>query len=1298
MPNLTADGGGPDPAPSRPATRVPASILRWKDDRRALGMVIALVGAGVVSSLTFVSPHPPPIIPALLYLLPVALATAVGGRAAGLTGLVASVLLLDSLFLPPIRSWSIGDFTTVGTGRVSGWVVLAVFLVVGAGAVEVIARERDARRRAGAAESRLSLLSESSAVLSQSFDYDKALTSVARFTAASFEGLCLVWLPADGGREERIAAAHADAELDARLQELTPPLSLGAVEEMVSSATPGRSAIVAVTDRFLRTVAGTDANLAVLKRLDTSQWIVAPLVARDTVLGAFAVATSGPADLREADVEAVEDLASRTALAVSGALLFGEEERARKDAVAAAGRTARLQTVTGALASWSSPDEARSLVARESRDTLGAARSAVYEIVPGEGRERVVAASGFSDAELEPFREIAVDADRPPPQSVVFRGVVVAAPATHAGDARSLVADDRYPQDRAAIVAPLRLKGRLTGHLYLGFDQPHVIDVGDLEMLGALVGICAQVLDRALLVEQERAARDAAEQSALRLSIVSRASALLAVELDYPRAYARLADLLVEQIADLCLIDVTEGGTIRRVAASHADPARRPEVEALRDRYPPTPNGKHPVARVLRTGQPEVSPYMTDQFIHDTTRDDEHLRIVRDLGFQSFMCVPLAARGRILGTITLVSTNSRRRYGDADLAVAQEVARRAAVRIDNARLYAAEQDARRGAEAAAILSSSLSEAVSLEEVLDVVSHGMRDALGAANSTVVLLDGTGEQLEVVRRLGTYAIRADEWTSFRVDADLPLSEAVRSAQPVLIASEEERKRRYPLLAQLDSPFDHSLICLPLQVEGRPIGGIALGYPDVRGISADDTRVAMTLAGQSAQALRRARLYETEQGSRLEAERARERLSFLADASRLLSSSLDWNLTLSRLAHLAVPNIADWCAVDVVDEVASIRRLVVAHADPRKGATARRMELRYPADPEANTSAARVISSGTSELVPDVAAQPFQETRDPEVQETLAELGLSSVMVVPLPARGKIVGAITFALTGGDRQFGNEDLELAEDLARRAGVAVDNARLYQERDRVAHTLQQSLLPQRIPSVPGMEFEGRYHALGSGNDVGGDFYDVFDSGNGSWGMTIGDVCGKGPEAAAVMGVVRYTLRAAAMHEDRPSSLLSSLNEALRQHLLDERFCTVAYARIRPGNGTARLTVCLAGHLPLVVLRADGRVERVGRPGTILGVLPDLSLTDVTVDLAAGDAVVLFTDGVTDERRGEEIGGEAGLVRALEGLRGATAADIASALDRLITDPRWGPARDDAAILVARVIPGEADMVASEP
>jgi sigma-B regulation protein RsbU (phosphoserine phosphatase) len=187
---------------------------------------------------------------------------------------------------------------------------------------------------------------------------------------------------------------------------------------------------------------------------------------------------------------------------------------------------------------------------------------------------------------------------------------------------------------------------------------------------------------------------------------------------------------------------------------------------------------------------------------------------------------------------------------------------------------------------------------------------------------------------------------------------------------------------------------------------------------------------------------------------------------------------------------------------------------------------------------------------------------------------------------------------------------------------------------------------------------------------------------------MTIGDVCGKGPEAAAVMGVVRYTLRATAMHETRPSRLLTSLNEALRQHVSDERFCTVCYVRVRPGDQGARLTVCLAGHPAPLVVRANQSVERIGRAGTILGVLPDLSLTDVTVDMGPGDAIVMFTDGLTDERRGEEAGGENGLVRALRGVKDATAADLANLLDQRITDPRFHPPRDDAAILVARVTP----------
>ena len=153
-------------------------------------------------------------------------------------------------------------------------------------------------------------------------------------------------------------------------------------------------------------------------------------------------------------------------------------------------------------------------------------------------------------------------------------------------------------------------------------------------------------------------------------------------------------------------------------------------------------------------------------------------------------------------------------------------------------------------------------------------------------------------------------------------------------------------------------------------------------------------------------------------------------------------------------------------------------------------------------------------------------------------------------------------------------NEDLSLAEDLARRAGQAIENARLYEERDHIAHTLQQSLLPPELPDISGVELAARYLPAGEGNEVGGDFYDVFETGSGSWGVAIGDVCGKGAVAAAVMGLARYTLRAAAMREDRPSRILQTLNEAVMRQTTDGRFITVCYARVRPNPRAARLTV----------------------------------------------------------------------------------------------------------------------------
>src|ERR687886_609019 len=325
------------------------------------------------------------------------------------------------------------------------------------------------------------------------------------------------------------------------------------------------------------------------------------------------------------------------------------------------------------------------------------------------------------------------------------------------------------------------------------------------------------------------------------------------------------------------------------------------------------------------------------------------------------------------------------------------------------------------------------------------------------------------------------------------------------------------------------------------------------------------------------------------------------FLAEAGASLSSSLDYRSTLSRMAHLAVPYLADWCAVDIVEEDGSLERLAMAHQDPEKIALARELEERYPPDPEAPQGVAQVMRTGQSELVPEIPEQVLEQAvRDDEHREILRRLGLKSYMIVPLVARGRTLGAITLVLAESGRRYGQAELELAEELARRAALAVDNARLYRANIQVARTLQEGLLPARLPEIPGVEVGLRYVSAGE-VDVGGDFYDLFDASvNGeahpcepspSWGIVIGDVSGKGAKAATMLAFARYTIRALAMHEARPSAILAGLNEAMLHQSRergDYKFCTVAYVRLETQGDAergVRITISRGGHSPPLLL-----------------------------------------------------------------------------------------------------------------
>src|SRR5215216_5952555 len=437
--------------------------------------------------------------------------------------------------------------------------------------------------------------------------------------------------------------------------------------------------------------------------------------------------------------------------------------------------------------------------------------------------------------------------------------------------------------------------------------------------------------------------------------------------------------------------------------------------------------------------------------------------------------------------------------------------------------------------------------------------------------------------------------------------------------------------------------------------------------------------------------------------ESKRREEAQRFLAEVGATLSSSLDYRATLASVARLAVPRLADWCAVDIVEEDGTLERLAVEHEDPQKVQLAHELQERYPPDPETPRGLLRVLRSGQSEFYPDITDEMMvAAARDAEHLRLMRELGFVSLIFVPLVARGRTLGVITLVSAESGRRYREADLELAEELARHAALAVDNARLYKGRVQVARTLQEGLLPSRLPEVPGVEVGLRYVSAGE-VDVGGDFYDLFNTRmadqNGSsepsssWGIVIGDVSGKGAEAAAMLAFARYTLRTLATRESCPSTILSSLNEAMlhqRRECVDDKFSTVAYVRLETeGNKAqgARFTVSRGGHPPPFLLRTDGSIYKVGEPGRVIGVFEDLKLTEQEASLAPGDALILYTDGVLEARSpGGLFFGEERLKAILHSSVALNASTIASRIEDAVLNFQEQDPRDDVAVLVLRV------------
>ena len=521
-------------------------------------------------------------------------------------------------------------------------------------------------------------------------------------------------------------------------------------------------------------------------------------------------------------------------------------------------------------------------------------------------------------------------------------------------------------------------------------------------------------------------------------------------------------------------------------------------------------------------------------------------------------------------------------------------------------------------------------------------------------------------ELLHRLAEGLGLADVWLAAASAADDRSWELVAAHRADSAGPDLGEVRRLAGLGQVASQPGGGTV-LTLRAGARVYGALVVAGPR---LGADDLALARVVGERLGLILREERGQASER-------RARSSLALLAEASEMFAGTLDVTLALTLAAQLVVPRFAGWSAVYSTYERRP-RLLAVAHSD------------------EDQLGGLREAMSGNHAriLVEAVAAQAMSLQPLPVLAADLPPgallAGDGDALAVPLMARRRLVGLLVLGspVTG---RFSPDDVALLADLGRRAALAVDNARLYEERTTIAHALQASLLPAALPTPGALDFGARYVAAGEGNEVGGDFYDVFTLGPDSFGVAIGDVCGKGAEAAAITGMARDLLRLLTRHGGEPPAVLQRLNEAILDLGDRGRLCTATLCTVTPAGDDFHVRMSSAGHPPPALLTRSGQVSLVGRSGTVLGVVDDIDVADDTVVLTPGDALVFYTDGVTERRAGPLLFGEENVLVSLAGAAGCSAQVIAGRLEDDVRAFGKDVPRDDLAILVVRhAIPRE--------
>ena len=721
-----------------------------------------------------------------------------------------------------------------------------------------------------------------------------------------------------------------------------------------------------------------------------------------------------------------------------------------------------------------------------------------------------------------------------------------------------------------------------------------------------------------------------------RLELLDEIGGIADGSLALDQTLARVTGLIVPSLADICIIDaIGAAGMTRMAVRAEGVPDPGQVEDRIRDRRPSIPDYLQQSGRGSRPASHFV-PRAADAILREVAHDDgPDLEFVRSLGVCSFVIVPLYARGRTLATLTLITTrHSGRSLERRDVRFAEVMSGRIALALDNAGLFSDLESVERRLDA---VMNLVDEAVIVHDAEARIVFANRAAARwlSRDDVDALLDSPTSALEGVRLLD--------------DAGAPMGATA------------------DVLAHTAAPNESWRAVARATRAGGERSWAEIRYEPITGAGGELLFGVTTV--HDVTSIKQAEFATT----------------VLSEIAQLLDSTRDDEQTLKRIAEFAVPRFADFCAVYVPGEQGQLGPAAIVAADPDREGPLRRPQTEHPIHLDTEHPISRAFRGGAPELL-EIGGQHLAQADDAAPAEPLAALGMHSALIVPLLAGAKVLGVIIYANRSGSHSFDSSDLTLAAEIGARAGLAVENARLATEEAEIAELLQRGLRPAAFPAISGWDLASMYRSAGEVTQVGGDFYDAFRVDDG-WLLAIGDVVGRGAAAASLTALARYTLRTAAALTNDAEQSLGRLHEAFLEHGKNQ-LCSVALALLPDSaSDPAEVLVLSAGHpLPLHLSSRRREIREVGSPGPLLGVSESPSWPVARVSLAAGDQLILYTDGVPEAKGDHERFGDERLRE-----RVVTATDPATtvrSVERALDEFCPSGGDDDAALVAIQRLP----------